>query len=128
MMANVDLELKKHFEELQIQVMETRTKMRQIDVQVEGLKRTCQHSTITKREVAAVPSGVNTFESVGRMFVKRPVDDVQKMLDERIKKGEEKITSLETSKKYLENSLKERENNLRELVAQKMLKSVADKK
>lgn len=43
-MAAVDMELKKHFEELQAQMIESRAKIRQIDAQVEQLKRTSQHS------------------------------------------------------------------------------------
>ncbi|KAI1283790.1 Prefoldin subunit 1 [Halotydeus destructor] len=122
--VTVDLELKKHFEELQVQVIESRTKMRQLDLQVEGLKRTCQASMLTKRELSTLPEGSNTYESVGRMFIKRSLGEINNILDDRIKKNEEKAASLDSNKKYLETNLKERENNLRDLVAQKILKSV----
>ena len=119
-MTSVDMELKKHFAELQMQMQESRMKMRQLDMQIEQSKRNCQHGALTKREITTLPTETNCFETVGRMFVKRSVKEVEELIDGRVKAGEEKITALETSKKYLENNLKERENNLRELVTQKM--------
>lgn len=124
-MAAVDLELKKHFEELQTQMAETRTKMRQMDAQMEGQRLVCLRSTKTKQELAKLPSDVNTYESLGRMFVKKSLDQVNVMLDEKIKSSEEKIKSLDSNQKYLDKSLKERENNLREMIVQKQMKNMA---
>lgn len=118
-MASVDLELKKHFEELQIQVQDSRGKMRQIDGQIDALKKSCTHSGITRNEISGLPDGVNTYESLGRMFVLRDVKDIQSMLGERIKSNEEKIKTLETNKRYLESGLKSKENSIRELIAKK---------
>lgn len=82
---------------------------------------------MTKREVSALPVEVNTYETVGRMFVRRPKEHVMEVLDTRVKRCEEKVASLEQNKKYLETSVKERENNLRELVAQKIAKKPDNK-
>ena len=121
MMSNpvVDLELKKHFEELQIQVQDSRGKMRQIDSQINSLKTNCAHSTITRTEILSLPEGIRTYESLGRMFVLRDVKDIQTMLEERVKSNEEKMKSLESNKKYLETGLKSKENSIRELIARK---------
>lgn len=124
-MAAVDLELKKHFEELQTQMAETRTKMRQMDAQMEGQRLISLRSTKTKQELAKLSPDVNTFESLGRMFVKKSLDQVNVMLDEKIKVSEEKIKSLDANQKYLDKSLKERENNLREMIVQKQMKNMA---
>lgn len=121
-MSAVDLELKKHFEELQAQVVDTRVKMKQIDVQMDQQKKQITHSTITKSEIAGLPEDVRTFESLGRMFVLRRKSEIEEMLHGRITSGNERIQSLESNKKYLETSLKERENSLRELVSQKLQK------
>lgn len=116
------MELKKHFEELQAQLVDTRVKMKQIDVQMDSQKKLIQHSTITKSEITGLPNDVRTYESLGRMFVLRKKSEVEEMLDSKISSGTERIQSLETNKKYLETSLKERENSLRELVSQKLQK------
>ena len=122
-MATVDMELKKHFEELQMQMSETRSKMRQMDAQIEVLTKAAHAAEITKKEVAKLPpEGVNTYESCGRMFVLRPVSQISTMLDEKSKNANEKIKSLKSNQEYLEKSLKERQDNLRELIIHKQQK------
>lgn len=63
--------------------------------------------------------GTKTYESVGRMFMLTPIDQVKENLKVRQNTAEEKIKVLENSKSYLETSLKEATNNLRELVQTK---------
>jgi chaperonin cofactor prefoldin len=104
-----------------VQVIETRDKVRQIDIQMEALRRSSQHSKLTKNEIIALPQDCNLYESVGRMFVKRNSNQINKLLDDRIKSGEEKMKALEQSKTYAETKVKESENNLRELIAHKKL-------
>lgn len=123
--AAVDLELKKHFEELQTQMAETRTKMRQMDAQMDGLRIAGKRAAMTKKQVTQLTPETRTYESLGRMFVLRSRDEVNKMLDEKVKMSEEKVTGLEANQKYLENSLKERENNLREMIIQKQMKNMS---
>ena len=118
-MANVDMELRRAFQELQLQVIDSREKIRQMDVQIELSKRSAQHSKLTQNEIKSLPDGVNVYESVGRMFVKRNIHQISQLLDGKIKTNEDKIKSLESSKSYLETSVKESENNLRELINQK---------
>lgn len=122
-MATVDMELKKHFEELQMQMGETRAKMRQMDSQIELLSKAAQSAEITKKEVSKLPvEGINTYESVGRMFVLRPVPQISAMLEDKAKSATEKIKTLKSGQEYLEKSLKERQDNLRELIIQKQQK------
>jgi len=121
MSSTVDLELKKAFQGLQVQVIETRDKVRQMDIQMEGLRRSSQHSKLTKNEIIALPQDCNLYESVGRMFVKRDFNQINKLLDDRINSSEDKVKALEQSKTYAETKLKESENNLRELIAHKKL-------
>jgi prefoldin subunit 1 len=121
MSSNVDLELKKAFQGLQVQVIETRDKVRQIDIQMEALRRSSHHSKLTKNEIIALPQDCNLYESLGRMFVKRDSNQINKLLDDRINTNEEKIKALQQSKTYAESKVKESENNLRELIAHKKL-------
>ncbi|KAJ8955933.1 hypothetical protein NQ314_006782 [Rhamnusium bicolor] len=99
-MSKVDMELKKAFIELQEKQIETTQKLRIADIQIENLKRSKQHASITEREI-------NSLE------------DVKENLKTKQNSAEEKIKLLENSKAYLENSLKEATNSLRELVQTK---------
>ncbi|XP_018572127.1 prefoldin subunit 1 [Anoplophora glabripennis] len=118
-MSKVDMELKKAFTELQEKQLETTQKLRLADMQIENLKRSKQHATITEREINALDEGTKTYESVGRMFLLTPVENVKENLKAKQNTAEEKIKVLENSKTYLENSLKEAADSLRELVQTK---------
>lgn len=60
-----------------------------------------------------------TFESVGRMFVLKPKNQVEESIRKKQSVADEKIKTLEGQMQYLDNSLKEATNSLRELVQQK---------
>lgn len=116
----VDMELKKAFAELQIKMMDTKQKLKIQDIQVDSFKKNKHHTQLTLTEIKKLPQTTNTYESVGRMFIKTPHRDVLVNLEKKVKSYDEKIKDIETNKNYLERNLKESENNLREMVQQKM--------
>lgn len=116
---NVDLELKKAFEDLQIKMLTTRNQMKVIGAQVDQLKRQIQHAKLTEAELNQLESKVPMYEGIGRMFVLSEKPKVLKNLEEKSKTCEAKIQSLEKTKEYLEKSLKDSENSLRELITVK---------
>ncbi|RZC34256.1 Prefoldin 2 domain containing protein [Asbolus verrucosus] len=118
-MSKVDLELKKAFTELQEKQIDTAQKLRIADLQIETLKRNKQHASFTEREISSLEEGTKTYESVGRMFVLTPIEQVKEGLQQKQAMSEEKIKVLINNKTYLENSLKDATNSLRELVQQK---------
>ncbi|XP_023022200.1 prefoldin subunit 1 [Leptinotarsa decemlineata] len=118
-MSKVDMELKKAFAELQEKQLETTQKLRMADIQIENLKRSKQHASITEREINAIEEGTNTYESVGRMFFLTPIEKVKENLKTKQNVAEDKIKVLESNKTFLENSLKEATDSLRELVQSK---------
>lgn len=121
MAAEVDMELKKGFQELQIQKIETTNKVKQMEAQMEALKRSSQHSKVTQTELNALPEETHMFEGVGRMFVLRNRTDINKLLEQKMETNNEKVKQLEQNKQYFESKVKESENNLRELINNKKL-------
>lgn len=116
----VDMELKKAFQELQQQVMETRTKLQLIDAQTEVARRSATRARLTATELKSMSTDTPVYESVGRAFYTRPLADMVAQLDTEAATGEEKVKTLAESKTKLEKRVKDTENNLRELVAQKL--------
>lgn len=114
------MELKKAFAELQIKMMDTRQKLKLQDIQTDGFRKTKQHTQLTVNEIKNLPPNTNTYESVGRMFIKTPLPQVISNLETKMKSFDEKIKEIEANKNYLERNLKESENNLREMVQQKI--------
>ncbi|CAG2161876.1 unnamed protein product [Oppiella nova] len=121
MSASVDLELKKAFQELQVQVIETRNRVKQMDLQMDALKRSSQHSRITLTQLNDMPEDTLMYESVGRMFVLRHKSAINRLLEDKVLTNDEKCKQLSQNKTYNESKVKESENNLRELINTKKL-------
>ena len=115
----VDLELKKAFEDLQVKMINTRNQMKAITGQVETLKRQTQHSKLTEAELKQLPESVPMYEGIGRMFVLSGKDKILAGLENKAKTNDSRVTGLEKNKEYLEKSLKDSENSLRELISVK---------
>lgn len=107
------------FAELQVKAIETSKNLRVSDVLIENLKRRKQHASITEREISALDTNTKTYESVGRMFILTPINQVKEDLKKRQEQADASIKDLENNKAYLEKSLKDAENNLREMVQQR---------
>nr|CAG4642958.1 EOG090X0LK7 [Evadne anonyx] len=120
----MDMELKKALFFLLIHMVETSQKLKLADIQIETYKRSMTHAQLTEKEVSQLPLEVNTYESLGRMFVMKESTETRKNLENKIKVCEDKIKTLEGSKTYLERSLKESENNIREMVQQRKFATV----
>lgn len=65
----VDLELKKAFEDLQLKMLSNRNQVKAISSQVDVLKRNIQHSKLTEAELQRLDESIRMYESIGRMFV-----------------------------------------------------------
>merc|ERR1712227_1075788 len=118
-MAAPDMELKAAFAELQSKVIENKQKMKFHDIQIENLKRSITHSTLTDTEIAQLPKDTKVYESVGRMFLLSDIANVRSGLDKKTEGLKEKIHVLNSNKEYLDRQVKEQENNLRELITSK---------
>ena len=56
-MAAPDMELKQAFAELQAKVVESKQKIKLHDLQIENMKRSITHSTLTDTEIGQLPEG-----------------------------------------------------------------------
>ncbi|KAK4876774.1 hypothetical protein RN001_009280 [Aquatica leii] len=118
-MAKVDMELKKAFSELQLKAIETAQQLKLADIQIDSLKRSKQHAALTEREISSLDTNTKTYDSVGRMFMLSPLNEIKENLKKKQTLAEDKIKTLENNKSYLDRSLKDSENNLREMVQQR---------
>ena len=118
----VDLELKKAFEEMQVKIVNTKNQMKIISAQTDTYKRQIQHSKLTEAEISSLADNVRMYEGVGRMFCLSNKSFILKNLEAKGKVCDQKIIGLEKSKEYLEKNQKESELALRELIATKQAK------
>ena len=115
----VDMELKKAFEELQVKILSNRSQMKVITTQSDFLKRQIQHSKLTEAEIEQLENQVRMYEGIGRMFVLSDKKKIMTNLEHKSKQCENKMANLEKTKEYLDKSLKDSENSLRELISAK---------
>lgn len=115
----VDTELKKAFQDLQVQLIDTKRKSLLSDEEIEFLNRRKQHAIFTEREMDILEPETKTYEFVGRMFLLKPLDDLKKQLKMKQAEADVRIKTLAKQKQYLTKRLKDAEDNLREMVRQK---------
>jgi prefoldin subunit 1 len=115
----VDMELKKAFQELQSKMIATSQQLKVSDAQIEQLRRQVVHAHLVEKEISNLPKETKTYEGVGRMFILKPLSTIEQNLADKVKACEEKVKVIEASKVYLERSIKEGEENLRELILHK---------
>ncbi|EDW02875.1 prefoldin subunit 1 [Drosophila grimshawi] len=118
-MAQMDLELKKAFTEMQINKLETTKKINMIDMKCDMVKTGKHKYTLTEKGTSNLTDDTRVYLSVGRMFL---LTDVQNMRDElkgKQEKCDKAIELLEKKKEFLQKSLKDQEDGLRELVQQR---------
>ena len=60
-MAAPDMELKQAFAELQAKVVESKQKIKLNDLQIENMKRSITHSTLTDTEIGQLPEGTKVI-------------------------------------------------------------------
>lgn len=121
----MDPELKKGFQELQSQVIETRTKIASIE---HAQKITAHDVKINDSILDELFKDGNTenkffYQPVGRMLVKQEGKVAQNFLLERQKLYQERLKQFKEVKEVCLNRVKESENSLRELVNKKLNKN-----
>jgi prefoldin subunit 1 len=114
-----DPELTKAFAEHQAKMIETSSNMQRIQQQIEELNISVKRSQITDREISHLPDGVKVYESIGRLFMLTPTDEVLTHIKTDRDESSKKIQKLQKEKGELEQALKRSEESIRELVSQK---------
>ncbi|CAI4231844.1 unnamed protein product [Auanema sp. JU1783] len=81
-----DTELKKAFQELQFQTGETKTLIAQGEVNKKNYEQQKRMSELTSKALSEIPTNLNVYQSVGRMFVLSSKDNELKRYLEESKK------------------------------------------
>ena len=71
------MELKAAFAELQAKMIESKQKIKIHDIQIENLKRSSTHASLTDQEISQLPEETKVYESAGRMFL---LSDIKALL------------------------------------------------
>ncbi|KAL3072127.1 hypothetical protein niasHS_016302 [Heterodera schachtii] len=111
-----DAQLRKAFQELQAQILESRDKQKNAELTKMAMKQNIRIAEIVKSQLETVPKDRTVYRTVGRIFLKETVDSEIERQNEDIKTSGERITVMDRQKDYLDKSIAETEKNLRELI------------
>ncbi|KAG0564757.1 hypothetical protein M758_8G132200 [Ceratodon purpureus] len=107
---------KEAFVELQGRLVETTSKLKQVQVQIRNKEAEKKRAFLTLEELDSLPEGTNTYRTLGKAFVLEPKDDLIKEQQAKAEESDSAIATLAGSKEYLERQMKEVESNFRELL------------
>eukprot|EP01134_Creolimax_fragrantissima_P001184 CFRG1184T1 len=118
-MADNEAELRKAFEEVQIQMIQEKQKMEYLSHQMEVKQREIRKTQLTAQEIDELPKDTKCYLAVGRMFINQSKPDLSKNLKTQEDANTKELKNLEMNKKYIENMLKEKDHSLQELLMQR---------
>lgn len=119
MTAVIDPELTKAFQDLQVQVLATREKVKNLETEIAVAERRKLISEITKKTVTDLKPEKNCYLAIGRTFVRKPRDEILSQIDSNIEKISEQISTLNQTKEYHNTKVEETQNNIREMIQQR---------
>ena len=120
---------RKQFNELQTKYFETTQKLKQLQSQFQQKHVDKQRALLTAKELSSSSSSssstasgeeggpqANLYKPLGRGFVLRSRQQIEKELSETVKKAEKMMDDCQNQKAFLEGKTQEIERNLRELL------------
>ncbi|CAM6094912.1 unnamed protein product [Calypogeia fissa] len=109
---------KEAFVELQGRLVETTTKLKQVQMQIRNKEAEKKRAFLTLEELNSLPDKTNTYKSVGRAFIHMPMGTLVTEQQTKTEDCDSTLATLQTSKDYLERQMKEVESSFRELLQQ----------
>ena len=103
--------------ELQGKIHSIQSSLRLTDAQIAACQKQMGSAKVTEAAVKDFPEEAKMFEAVGRMYLRKPREEIVKNLDETAQSAETKIKKLKDSKEYLMKNMGEAEEQARELMA-----------
>ncbi|CAM6088423.1 unnamed protein product [Calypogeia fissa] len=104
---------KEAFVELQGRLVETTTKLKQVQMQIRNKEAEKKRAFLTLEELNSLPDKTNTYK-----FIHMPMGTLVTEQQTKTEDCDSTLATLQTSKDYLERQMKEVESSFRELLQQ----------
>jgi len=105
------------YQELQTQAEALQGQIAEVEMELRDIDTSRKRANLTVGEVSKLPAGTNTYLSVGKMFIKTPLEESQKFLKDKISAGITKSEALRNKHEYLAGKLKSIKANQQELLS-----------
>ncbi|KAL5961490.1 Box C/D snoRNA protein 1 [Taenia solium] len=90
-----------------------------INAQIDALSKQIRRSELVTEEITSLPDGVNTYSSIGRMFIQKSIPDLVRDLSLQSEEYNRTIGSLKKKLDYVNKSLADAQQGLRDLISAK---------
>jgi len=103
--------------ELQAKIHSIQSSLRMTETQMAVCQKQMGSAKVTEAALKDFPAEAKMFESVGRMYLRKPREEIVRNLDETAQAAEAKIQKLKDNKEYLMKNMGEAEEQARELTS-----------
>eukprot|EP01123_Difflugia_compressa_P004080 TRINITY_DN15430_c0_g1_i1.p1 TRINITY_DN15430_c0_g1~~TRINITY_DN15430_c0_g1_i1.p1 ORF type:complete len:144 (+),score=31.97 TRINITY_DN15430_c0_g1_i1:51-434(+) len=111
-------DLQKQLVELQCKLTESSRALSHVIQLISLNQREQKLGTLTIKELSGLPPNIPSYKTVGRMFIREPLPELQEQLNGMLVKVADQIKLLEGKRDYLKKQVIANENELSELVLQ----------
>jgi len=114
-----DAESQKEFMALQTKLIEASKQLSLATATLQYKQQEKKRNELTLKEMGAFDDSVNTYQSVGRMFLLSKPSELKGQLNKTLQENDSDIEALKKNVEYLERVKKEGEAGIQELVEKK---------
>lgn len=107
--------LQKLVQEIETRAIQAQQQINIVKTQISSKQRDVRLLQLTSNEVGQLPKNTNVYEGVGKMFVARPISEVDKRLSGETTELKSEITNLEKKLHYLETTHKNSREHIEQI-------------
>ncbi|KAI1821099.1 Prefoldin beta-like protein [Xylaria intraflava] len=108
--------LEKLLREVETQAIASQQQIALTRTQQASRQREMRMAQLTRTEISSLPASTNVYEGVGKMFISRPVSEINSKLDTRVKELQGDVESLGKRLHYLEVSQKNSQDQINRML------------
>ncbi|KAI2620779.1 Prefoldin beta-like protein [Xylaria nigripes] len=108
--------LQKLLREVETQAIASQQQIALTRTQQATRQREMRMAQLTRTEISSLPADTNVYEGVGKMFVSRPVAEINSKLDSQIKELQGDVETLGKRLHYLEVSQKNSQDQINRML------------
>eukprot|EP01086_Lenisia_limosa_P016255 TRINITY_DN591_c0_g3_i1.p2 TRINITY_DN591_c0_g3~~TRINITY_DN591_c0_g3_i1.p2 ORF type:complete len:119 (+),score=45.07 TRINITY_DN591_c0_g3_i1:78-434(+) len=111
-----DEEVHKQFTELQAQLYKDQKTMNQLDHELRVLAGDKKRGLITSEQLKLHPEDRDTFQALGKMFIKKSKNDILTGIQTEISKLDQEAMSIDARMQYTHKSIVSTEASMKEIL------------
>jgi len=114
--TNVSESMRKEIEEMSEQYKQTGRDLSEVRARLEAAAKDQRRIAVMSNEVEHLSEATPLYQSVGKMFMLRPREEIKTSLREDAEGQEKRVSDLKSREQYLQRRLHSQEENMKDLI------------